>query len=208
MNTAVGAFARVSLLLCAGFAGSALAQSDTQSNSSAQCAKTRCFTPSCYKQYAGGYYMSCPDGHHPLPKSEQTVPTEADRNEQAELKQSLQKSGPPSDPAAVQAVTCDWELRMSASPKPLAVLHLRPGVTGSLEGTLEQSLGAQPARVSLQDLEVSGTTFSYTTPNGKQFRGTLSGDRQLLAMRAAPRGRARRVIEDVIETRAGLILLR
>ena len=27
--------------------------------------------------------MSCPDGNHPLPKSEQTVQTEADRNEQA-----------------------------------------------------------------------------------------------------------------------------
>jgi hypothetical protein len=86
MNTAVGAFARISLLLCAGFASSALAQGDTQSNSSALCTKTRCFTPSCYRQYAGGYYMSCPDGKHPLPKSEQTVPTEADRNEQAELK--------------------------------------------------------------------------------------------------------------------------
>ena len=180
MNTAVGAFARISLLLCAGFASSALAQGDTQSNSSAQCTKTRCFTPSCYRQYAGGYYMSCPDGKHPLPKSEQTVPTEADRNEQAELKQSLQKSVPPSDPAAVQAVAGDWELRMGASPKPLAVLHLRPGETGSLEGTLEQSLGAQSARVSLQDIEVSGATISYTTPNGKQFRGTLSSDRQTI----------------------------
>src|ERR1700722_12104701 len=180
MSIAVRTFARISLLLCAGFAGSALAQSDTQGNFSAQCAKTRCFTPSCYKQYAGGYYMSCPDGHHPLPKSEQTVQTEADRNEQAELKQSSQKSGPPSDPAAVQAVTGDWELRMGASPKPLAVLHLRPGATGSLEGTLEQSLGAQSASVSLQDVAVSGTTFSYTTPNGKQFRGTLSGDHQTI----------------------------
>jgi hypothetical protein len=180
MSSAVGAFARVSLLLCAGFAGSALAQSDTQSNSNAQCTKTRCFTPSCFSQYAGGYYLSCPDGHHPLPKSEQTAPTEADRNEQAELKRSLQKRGPPSDPAAVQAIAGDWELRMGASPKPLAVLHLRPGATGSLEGTLEQSLGAQSAGVSLQDIEVSGTTFSYTTPNGKQFRGTLSSDHQTI----------------------------
>ena len=179
MNNAVSEVARVSLLLCASFAGGALAQSDTQSNS-AQCAKTRCFTPSCYRQYAGGYYMSCPDGNHPLPKSEQTVPTEADRNEQAELKQSLQKSVPPSDPAAVQAIAGDWELRMGATPKPLAVLHLRPGATGSLEGTLEQSLGAQSASVSLQDVAVSGTTFSYTTPNGKQFRGTLSGDHQTI----------------------------
>jgi hypothetical protein len=180
MSTAVRAVARVSLLLCAGFAGGALAQSDTQSNSSAQCAKTRCFTPSCYKQYAGGYYMSCPDGNHPLPKSEQTVPTEADRNEQAELKQSLQKSLPPSDPAAVQAVAGDWELRMGATPKPLAVLHLQPGASGSLEGILEQSLGPQSARVSLQDVEITGTTFSYTTPNGKQFRGTLSSDHQTI----------------------------
>jgi hypothetical protein len=180
MSTAVATFARVSLLLCAGFAGSALAQSDTQSNSGAQCVKTRCFTPSCYKQYAGGYYMNCPDGHHPLPKSEQTVQTEADRNEQAELKQSSRESGPPSDPAAVQAVAGDWELRLGASPKPMAVLHLRPSSTGSLEGTLEQSLGAQSARVSLQDVEVSGATFTYTTPNGKQFRGTLSSDHQTI----------------------------
>src|ERR1700733_7101152 len=180
MSIAVRTFARISLLFCAGFAGSALAQSDTQSNSSAPCAKTRCFTPSCYKQYAGGYYMSCPDGHHPLSKSEQTVPTEADRNEQAELKQSLQKSARPSDPAAVQAVAGDWELRMGVTPKPLAVLHLQPGASGSLEGTLEQSLGAQSARVSLQDVEVSGATLTYTTPNGKQFRGTLSSDHQTI----------------------------
>jgi hypothetical protein len=180
MSTAVATFARVSLLLCAGFAGSALAQSDTQSNSGAQCVKTRCFTPSCYKQYAGGYFMSCPDGNHPLPKSEQTVQTEADRNEQAALKQSSRESGPPSDPAAVQAVAGDWEMRLGASPKPMAVLHLRPSSTGSLEGTLEQSLGAQSARVSLQDVEVSGATFTYTTPNGKQFRGTLSSDHQTI----------------------------
>jgi hypothetical protein len=179
MSTVVGAFPRVSVLLCAGLAGAALAQSDTQSSLSAQCAKTRCFTPSCYRQYAGGYYMSCPDGNHPLPKSEQTVPTEADRNEQAELKQS-QKSAPPSDPAAIQAVAGDWELRMGAVPKPLAVLHLRPGTTGSLEGTLEQTLGPQSARVSLQDVAISGTTLSYTTPNGKEFRGTLSSDRQTI----------------------------
>ena len=83
------------------------------------------------------------------------------------LKQSLQKSAPPSDPAGVQAIAGDWELRMGATPKPLAVLHLRPGATGSLEGTLEQSLGAQSASVSLQGVAVSGTTFSYTTPNGK-----------------------------------------
>jgi hypothetical protein len=126
MNTAAATFARVSLLLCAGFAGSALAQSDTQSNSGAQCVKTRCFTPSCYKQYAGGYYMNCPDGHHPLPKSEQTVETEADRNEQAELKQSSRASSTPSDPAAVQAVAGDWELRLGTSSKPMAVLRLRP----------------------------------------------------------------------------------
>src|ERR1700753_4474379 len=88
MSTAVTALARVSLFLGAGFAGSVLAQSDTQSNLGAQCVKTRCFTPSCYKQYAGGYYMNCPDGHHPLPASEQTVQTEADRTEEAELKQS------------------------------------------------------------------------------------------------------------------------
>ena len=180
MSTAVATFARVSLLLCAGLAGSALAQSDTQSNSGAQCVKTRCFTPSCYKQYAGGYYMRCPDGNHPLPKSEQTVQTEADRNEQAELKQSSRAGSTPSDPAAVQAVAGDWELRMGVTAKPLAVLHLRPGATGSLEGTLEQSLGAQSARVSLQDVEVSGATFSYTTPNGKQFRGTLSSDHQTI----------------------------
>jgi hypothetical protein len=108
------------------------------------------------------------------------VPTEADRNEQAELKQSLQKSVPPSDPAAIQAIAGDWELRMGATPKPLAVLHLRPGATGSLEGTLEQSLGAQSASVSLQGVAVSGTTFSYTTPNGKEFRGTLSSDHQTI----------------------------
>jgi hypothetical protein len=180
MSTAVATFAKVSLLLCAGFAGSALAQSDTQSNSGAQCVKTRCFTPSCFRQYAGGYFMSCPDGNHPLPKSEQTVQTEADRNEQAALKPSSRESGPPSDPAAVQAVAGDWELRLGASPKPMAVLHLRPSSTGSLEGTLEQSLGAQSARVSLQDVEVSGATFTYTTPNGKQFRGTLSSDHQTI----------------------------
>jgi hypothetical protein len=180
MSTALVTFARVSLLLCAGFAGGALAQSGTPGNPGAQCVKTRCFQPTCYKQYAGGYYLSCPDGDHPLPKSEQTVQTEADRNEQAALKQSARQSGPPSDPAAVQAVAGDWELRMGGAPKPLAILHLRPGSTGSLEGTLEQSLGAQSASVSLQDVEVSGATFTYTTPNGKQFRGTLSSDHQTI----------------------------
>jgi hypothetical protein len=88
MNTAVATFARISLLLCAGFAGSALAP--------------------------------------PLPKSEQTVQTEADRNEQAELKQSSRASSTPSDPAAVQAVAGDWELRLGTSSKPMAVLRLRP----------------------------------------------------------------------------------
>jgi hypothetical protein len=180
MSSTTATFARVSLLLCASFAGSALAQSDAQSNSGAQCVKSRCFQPSCYKQYAGGYYLRCPDGNRPLPESEQTVETEADRNEQAEVKQSSRQSGPPSDPAAVQAVAGDWELRMGGSPKPLAILHLRPDSNGSLEGTLEQSVGAQSARVSLQDVEVSGATFTYTTPNGKQFRGTLSGDHQTI----------------------------
>src|SRR5580698_2836779 len=180
MNTVVATFARISLLLCAGFAGSALAQSDTQSNSGAQCVKTRCFTPSCYKQYAGGYYMRCPDGNHPLPKSEQTVQTEADRNEQVELKQSSRAGSTPSDPAAVQAVAGDWELRLGTSSKPMAVLRLRPSSNGSLDGTLEQSLGAQSARVSLQDVGISGGVFTYTTPNGKQFRGTLSSDHQTI----------------------------
>jgi hypothetical protein len=180
MSTALNALARVSILWCAGIAGSALGQSDTQSYSGAQCAKTRCFTPSCYKQYAGGYYMSCPDGHHPLPKSEQTVETEADRNEQAELKESLKKSHPPSDPAAVQAVTGDWELRLGASPKPMMILHLRPSATGSLEGTLEPALGAPLAGVSLQDADISGSTITFTAPNGKEFRGTLSSDHQTI----------------------------
>jgi hypothetical protein len=124
--------------------------------------------------------MSCPDGHHPLPKSEQTVQTEADRNEEAAAKQSSRESGPPSDPAAVQAVAGDWELRIGASPKPMAVLHLRPSSTGSLEGTLEQSLGAQSARVNLQDVKISAGTLTYTTSNGKEFRGTLSGDHQAI----------------------------
>ena len=62
----------------------------------------------------------------------------------------------------------------------MAVLHLRPSSTGSLEGTLEQSLGAQSASVSLQDIQVNGATFTYTTPNGKQFRGTLSSDHQTI----------------------------
>jgi hypothetical protein len=180
MSTAAATFARVALFLCAGFAGSALAQSDAPSSSGAQCVKSRCFQPTCYKQYAGGYYLRCPDGIHPLPPSEQTVPTEADRNEQAEKEQSSSRTRPPSDPAAVQAVAGDWELRMGGSPKPLAIMHLRPGSTGSLEGTLEQSLGAQSARVSLQDVEISGATFTYTTPNGKEFRGTLSSDHQTI----------------------------
>lgn len=172
-------FARISFfLLFAGFAGSALAQSDAQVSSGAQCVKTRCFQPTCFKQYAGGYYLSCPDGNHPVPESEQSGQSEADREEQAALKS--RQSGPPIDPAAIHAVAGDWELRLGASPKPMAVLHLRPSSTGSLEGTLEQSLGAQSASVSLQDIQVNGATFTYTTPNGKQFRGTLSSDHQTI----------------------------
>jgi hypothetical protein len=34
--------------------------------------------------------------------------------------------------------------------------------------------------VSLQDVEISGAVFTYTTPNGKQFRGTLSSDHQTI----------------------------
>jgi hypothetical protein len=139
--------------------------------------KTRCWTPSCYHQYAGGYFYHCPDGDHPLPKSEQTVPTEADRNSAPDP--SLQpRAHSQLDPTAIQAVTGDWELRLGASPKPLAVLHLRPGATGYLEGSLEQSLGAPGQRVMLRDVDVSGSTITYTTPGGTSFRGTLSGDGQ------------------------------
>ena len=166
----------------AGFAGSALADSNTPS-SDPQCVKTRCFTPSCFRQYAGGYFMHCPDGNHPLPKSEQTVPTEADRQDDQTAASRPQQSGPtgPVDPSAMQAVGGDWEFRLGASPKPLAVLRLRPSSTGSLQGTLEQSLGAQSMRVSLQDVIISGTTISYVTPGGRQYQGTLSSDHQTIA---------------------------
>jgi hypothetical protein len=182
MKIAMAALARISLLLCAGLAGGALADSNTPS-SDPQCVKTRCFTPSCYHQYAGGYFMHCPDGNHPLPTSEQTVPTEADRQtDQRAPSRSPRESGQPhpSDLSAAQDVGGDWELRLGASPKPLAVLRLRPSSTGSVQGTLEQSLGAQSNRVSLEDVAISGTTISYSTPNGRQFHGTLSSDHQTI----------------------------
>lgn len=178
MNIAWTAFARVSLLLCGGFAGGALAQSNTQTNSDSQCVRSRCFQPSCYRQSTDGYYLRCPDGIH-FTKPEQTGPTEGDRkSEQTAPKESQQTH--PSDPVAMQAVGGDWEIRMGASPKPLAILRLRPGASGSLEGTIEQSLGAPAARVSLQDVTISGSTLTYATPNGKQFRGTLSSDHQTI----------------------------
>lgn len=184
MNIAMATFARVLLLLCAGFAGSVLAQSNSQASSDQQCVKTRCPSPSCFRQYAGGYFMHCPDGNHPLPKSEQTQPTEADRqNGETAPSQSPRENGPAhqgGDTSAVQVVGGDWEFRLGASPKPMAVLRLRPNSTGSLEGTLEQSLGVPSKRVSLQDVEVSGTTITYTTPGGNTFRGTLSSDRQTI----------------------------
>lgn len=183
MKTAVATIARVSLLVCAGFAGGALADNG-QTSSDPQCVKSRCFTPSCYHQYAGGYYLRCPDGEHPLPKAEQTVPTEADRqSEQTAPGTSAQGSGPPGGTggaAAVQDMGGDWEFRLGASPKPMAVLRLRPSSTGALEGTLEQSLGGPVNRVSLQQVAVNGPAITFSTPGGKVFRGTLSSDHQTI----------------------------
>jgi hypothetical protein len=115
--------------------------------------------------------------------SQRTVPTEADRQtEQTAPSQSPRESGQPrpSDPSAIQAVGGDWEFRLGASPKPLAVLRLRPNSTGSMQGTLEQSLGAQSMRVTLQDVAISGSTISYVTPGGREFHGTLSNDHQTI----------------------------
>jgi hypothetical protein len=122
--------------------------------------------------------MLCPPGVQPPPKSQQTAPPAADRNDSTpdhELQKSAQTH---LDPAAVQAFKGDWEFRLGAAPKPMAVLHLRPGDTGTLEGSLEQSFGATSQQVPLQDVEVNGSIVTYTTSGGRKFRGTLSNDGQ------------------------------
>lgn len=157
---------------CAGLATAALAQSDAQTSSDQGCVKTRCFTPSCYHQYAGGYYMRCPNGNHPLPP-DQIYPQQQQPQEPADTV----NDAPPG--VALQEVAGDWEVRMGNSGRALAALHLRLSPSGSLTGTLETLL-PQPQRVKLEEVRVSGKTVIYKVLNGNTKQGTFSSDGQTI----------------------------
>jgi hypothetical protein len=159
-------------LFCTGFATAALAQSGAQASSDEGCVRTRCITPSCYGQYAGGYYMRCPNGNHPVPRGQ-----EYPQQQQPQKPVDTVKEAPPG--VALQEVAGDWEVRMGASGKALAALHLRLSPSGSLTGTLETLLPA-PQQVKLEEVRISGKTITYKTLNGNAKQGTFSSDGQTI----------------------------
>ena len=157
---------------CAGFATAVLAQSDAQTSSDPGCVRTRCFTPSCFSHYAGGYYMRCPNGDHPVPAGQ-----EYPQQQQPQKPVDTVKDAPPG--VALQDVAGDWEVRMGTSGKALAALHLRLSPSGSLTGTLETLLPA-PQQVKLEEVRISGKTISYRALNGNTKQGTFSSDGQTI----------------------------
>lgn len=167
--------ARALLLLSAAYASHALAENDTGVSIDPACVKTRCFAPSCFYRY-GEYFLRCPNGDHPLPGREQSQSSNEPKPESKPPAPSAQ----PVSRAALEQIAGDWELRLGASPRPLAVLRLRPDPGGALAGHLEQSFGASSQRVTLQGIQLKGTSITYMTPGGKEFRGTLSEDRQTI----------------------------
>jgi hypothetical protein len=171
MNRAVASIVWTTCCFFAGFATAALAQSGAQVSSDQVCVKTRCRTPTCFAQYAGGYYMRCPNGDHPIPpeQPQPQKPPHVDNVEHSPLD------------VAPQDVAGDWETRMGrgTSGTVLAALHLRLGPSGSLTGTLETLLPA-PQRVTLEEVRISGKTITYKTLNGNAKHGTFNNDRQTI----------------------------
>ena len=172
MNKALAGIFRSTRFCCAGFVTAVLAQSGAHATSDPDCVRTRCFTPSCYHQYAGGYYMRCPDGNHPVPAGQ-----EYPQQQQPPKPADTVKDVPPG--IALKDIAGDWEVRMGTSGRPLAALQLRLSPDGSLTGTL-QTLLPPPQRVKLEEVRVSGMTITYKTPNGDPKQGTLSSDGQTI----------------------------
>jgi hypothetical protein len=170
MNRTVASIFRATCFFCAGFATAALAQSDAPAGSDQGCVKTRCSTPSCFRQYAGGYYMRCPNGNHPVPRGQEYP-------QQPQKPVDIVKEAPPG--VALQDVAGDWEVRMGTSGKALAALHLRLSPSGSLTGTLETLLTPRQ-QVKLEEVRISGKTITYKTLNGNAKQGTFSGDGQTI----------------------------
>jgi hypothetical protein len=178
MKRAVASIVWATCVFCAGIATGVFAQSGAPSNSDQGCVKTRCSTPTCFSQYAGGYYMRCPNGNHPIPparQAEQTQPNQQPQKPVDNVEHSAQDVAP-------QDVAGDWDVRMgqSTSGAVLATLHLRLSPGGSLTGTLETLLPS-PQRVRLEEVRISGTSITYRTLNGNTKQGTVSNDRQTIS---------------------------
>jgi hypothetical protein len=159
------------LCLCCAFAAGAFAQSNTPAGPDAACVKTRCSTPTCFRDYAGGWYMSCPDGNHRVPAG-QEYPQQPQAPKPAEV-----KAAPPGIP--LQDVAGDWEFRagFGTSGKAMAALHLRLSPSGELTGTLETLL-PPTQKLKLEEVRVSGKTITYRPLNGNLKQGTISNDGQ------------------------------
>jgi hypothetical protein len=172
MNRTVASIFWTTCFFCAGFATAALAQSGAPASSDQGCVRTRCFTPSCFHQYAGGYFMRCANGDHPVPRGQ-----EYPQQQQPQKPADTVKEAPPG--VALQDVAGDWEVRMGTSGKALAALHLRLSPNGSLTGTLETLLPA-PQRVKLEEVNMSGMTVTYKILNGNTKQGTFNSDGQTI----------------------------
>ena len=116
--------------------------------------------------------MKCPNGDHPVPRGQ-----EYPQQQQPQKPVNIVKDAPPGVP--LQEVAGDWEVRMGASGKALAALHLRLSPSGSLTGTLETLLIPRQ-QVPLEEVRISGMTITYKTLNGNAKQGTLSGDGQMI----------------------------
>jgi hypothetical protein len=176
MNRTAASIFCTTCIICAGFATAVLAQSGTPASSDQGCVKTRCQTPTCFAHYAGGYYMRCPNGDHPVPPG-QEYPQQQQPQKTPHV-DNVEHS--PLD-VAPQDVAGDWETRMGqgTSGAVLMVLHLRLSPSGSLTGTLETRL-PPPQRVKLEEVGISGRTITYKTLNGNTQHGTFSNDRQTI----------------------------
>jgi hypothetical protein len=116
--------------------------------------------------------MKCPNGDHPVPRGQ-----EYPQQQQPQKPVDTVKDAPPGVP--LQEIAGDWEVRMGASGKALAALHLRLSPSGSLTGTLETLLTPRQ-QVQLDEVRISGMTITYKTLNGNAKQGTLSGDGQTI----------------------------
>lgn len=143
-------------LLCAGIAACMAAYPDAQPDPDSGCVKTRCFTPTCMRDNAGGYYMQCPpgpgrgcvkvrcnspdctrqnpDGYsmqcpagvQPPPKSQRTAPPEADRSSADSTPDSASQNS--------------------------AQTHLDPAAVQALKGDWEFRVGAVPKPMAVLHL--------------------------------------------------------